>query len=95
MLNQVVQNRMAPIHRGVAIGRKITILGKLAKKIKKKIIADNQPTYSLDGYIEKIEKLVVDLEEESNTWAEDGRASEFIYETQIKLINQLFRLIKE
>ena len=83
---------MAPIHKGIAIGRKFTILGKISKKIKKKLVADSLPTLTVDAILDRIAILTIELEEDNNTWAEDGRAEEYIYKTQVILLNQLFRL---
>ena len=83
---------MAPIHQGIKIGRQCTLLAKVAKKIKKKFSIERHTSEELDELMEKITVFSAQIEEESNTWAEEGKAADFISQTKSQLIEQLFRL---
>ena len=83
---------MAPIHKGVTIGRRVADLERLAKKVKKKLIAQNICSFIvIDTLLTRLETYGDNLEHPKDLAAENGDADEFIFKSQLILIEQLLR----
>ena len=83
---------MGPIHKGVIIGRRVADLERLAKKVKKKLIAQNICSFNvIDTLLTRLETYGDNLEHPKDLAAENGDADEFIFKSQLILIEQLLR----
>ena len=83
---------MSPIHRGITLGRRVAELHRLARKVKKKLIAtDFLVTIVIDALLKELETYGDSIENSKNLAAENGEVDNFIYKNQLILIEQLLR----
>ena len=83
---------MSPIHRGITLGRRVAELHRLARKVKKKLLAsDFLVTIVIDALLTELETYGDSIENPKNGSAENGEIDTFIYKNQLILIEQLLR----
>jgi hypothetical protein len=84
--------RMSPIHRGITLGRRVAELHRLARKVKKRLLAtDFLVTIVIDALLTELETYGDSIENPKNASAENGDIDTFIHKNQIILIEQLLR----
>ena len=83
---------MSPIHRGITLGRRVAELHRLARKVKKRLIAtDFLVTIVIDALLTELETYGDSIENPKNGAAENGDVDTFIHKNQLILIEQLLR----
>ena len=83
---------MSPIHKGITVGRRVAELHRLARKVKKRLIAtDFCVTIVIDALLTELETYGDSIENPKNLAAENGDVDNFIYKNQLILIEQLLR----
>ena len=83
---------MAPIHKGITIGRRVADLHRLARKVKKKLVSQNFCSFIvIDTLLTRLETYGDALENPKDLAAENGDANTFIFKSQLLLIEQLLR----
>ena len=83
---------MSPIHRGNTLGRRGAELHRLARKVKKRLLAtDFLVTIVIDAMLTELETYGDSIENSKNLAAENGEVDNFIYKNQRILIEQLLR----
>ena len=83
---------MSPIHRGITLGRRVAELHRLARKVKKRLLAsDFCVTIVIDALLTELETYGDSIENSKNLAAENGEVDNFIYKNQRILIEQLLR----
>ena len=84
--------RMSPIHRGITLGRRVAELHRLARKVKKRLLAtDFCVTIVIDALLTELETYGDSIENPKNAAAENGDIDTFIHKNQLILIEQLLR----
>ena len=84
--------KMSPIHRSITLGRRVAELHRLARKVKKRLVAtDFLVTIVIDSLLTKLETYGDSIENSKDSSAENGDVDNFIYKNQLILIKQLLR----